>query len=52
MPQVAEGWKVQYALFSREGFTDATIETAKELSVRLVTLNEMEETFKVVYEMK
>ncbi|OGO68632.1 MAG: hypothetical protein A2Z49_00645 [Chloroflexi bacterium RBG_19FT_COMBO_56_12] len=44
MPQVTEGWKVQYALFSREGFTDATKDTAKELGVRLVTLDEIEET--------
>jgi AAA+ ATPase superfamily predicted ATPase len=44
MPQVAEGWAVQYALFSREGFTDATKEAAQELGVRLVTLQEIEET--------
>ena len=50
MPQVAEGWKVQYALFSREGFTEAAFEMARELDVRLVTLNEMEQTFKEVYE--
>ena len=48
MPQVAEGWQVQYALFSREGFTDATKETAKELGVRLVTLEQIEETLKKV----
>ena len=44
MPQVAEGWQVQYALFSREGFTKATIEMARELGVRLVTLDDMEKT--------
>jgi AAA+ ATPase superfamily predicted ATPase len=48
MPQVSEGWQVQYALFSREGFTDATKETAKELGVRLVTLEQIEETLKMV----
>jgi hypothetical protein len=46
MPVVAEGWNVQYALFSRESFTDATQELAKDLGVRLVTLGEMEETFR------
>jgi AAA+ ATPase superfamily predicted ATPase len=50
MPQVAEGWQVQYALFSREGFTDATVETARELGVRLITLEDMEKTFGEVYE--
>jgi AAA+ ATPase superfamily predicted ATPase len=45
MPQVAEGWKVQYILFSREGFTEAAQEMARELGVRLVTLAEIEETF-------
>ena len=44
MPQVAEGWQVQYALFSREGFTQATAEMARELGVRLITLDEIEET--------
>jgi len=48
MPQVAEGWHVQYALFSREGFTDATKDIANELSVRLVTLEQIEETLKKV----
>ncbi len=50
MPQVAEGWKVQYVLFSRVGFTAATKETAKELGIRLVTLDEIEETLRKVYE--
>ena len=50
MPQVAEGWQVQYALFSREGFTDATKELAQELEVKLITLNDMEKTFDEVYE--
>jgi uncharacterized protein len=45
MPQVAEGWQVQYALFSREGFTAAAAQLARELNVRLVTLDEMEQTF-------
>lgn len=50
MPQVSEGWSVQYILFSREGFTTATKETAEGLDVRLVTLVEMEETLVDVYE--
>lgn len=49
MPQVAEGWDVQYALFSREGFTDATVKAAEEQGVRLVTLVEMEETLRQAY---
>lgn len=50
MPQVAEGWQVQYALFAREGFTEAAREMAKELGVRLVTLVEIEKTIGDVYE--
>jgi AAA+ ATPase superfamily predicted ATPase len=50
MPQVVEGWQVQYALFSREGFTQAALDLARGLDVRLVTLDEMEKTFEEVYE--
>lgn len=50
MPQVSEGWQVQYALFSREGFTAAAQALARELGVQLVTLNDMEKTFLAVYE--
>ena len=50
MPQVVEGWQVGYALFSREGFTQAALDLARELDVRLVTLAEMEHTFTQVYE--
>ncbi len=50
MPQVAEGWQVQYALFSREGFTEATKDMAQELGVRLITIADMEKTFAEVYE--
>jgi hypothetical protein len=42
MPQVEEGWEVQYALFGREGFTQATQQAAQELGVRLVSLVEIE----------
>ena len=44
MPQVAEGWTVDYALFAREGFTDATQEAASEMGARLIALPEMERT--------
>ncbi len=50
MPQVEEGWQVEYILFAREGFTDAAVEMAKEQGVRLITLQEMEKTFQKVYE--
>ncbi len=43
MPQVAEGWKVDYILFSRAGFTDATKVAAKELNAQLVDLAEIEQ---------
>lgn len=44
MPQVTEtGWQVQYGLFSRHGFTPATIAAAKELKARLVSLPQMEQ---------
>ena len=50
MPQVAEGWDVQYALFSRDGFTVAASELARELNVKLITLNDMEKAFEEMYE--
>jgi len=50
MPQVTEGWKVQYALFGREGFTQATHSAAQELGVRMVSLAELENTLATIYE--
>lgn len=45
LTQVTEtGWQVQYGLFSRHGFTPATIAMAKELKARLVSLPQMEQT--------
>ncbi len=44
MPQVAEGWATQYALFARAGFTQATQTMAREQRVRLVSLEEIERT--------
>jgi hypothetical protein len=43
MPQVAVGWRTDYVLFARDGFTAATQSAAKELGVRLVTLSEIED---------
>jgi uncharacterized protein len=42
MPQVAEGWETQYILFAREGFTEASQQTATELGIRLITLPALE----------
>jgi hypothetical protein len=42
MPQVKEGWRVQYGLFAREGFTPATQEQARQIGARLVDLGELE----------
>jgi hypothetical protein len=42
MPQVEEGWQVTYALFARQGFTEATQAAARELHVQLVTLQDIE----------
>ena len=43
MPEVSEpGWKVQYGLFSREGFTTATVAAARERNARLVSLPQLE----------
>ena len=45
MPQVTEpGWRVQYGLFAREGFTDATRQAAAEIGARLVDLAGLENT--------
>jgi len=44
MPQVSEGWAVDYALFAREGFTDATRDAAQEMGARLIALPEIERT--------
>jgi len=46
MPQLADpesGWRADYALFAREGFTVATRDAARELGVRLVMLDEIED---------
>lgn len=44
MPQVAEGWSTQYALFAREGFTDALQEEARTRGAILVSLDQFEAT--------
>ena len=47
LPQLAggaePGWRADYALFARTGFTAATRLAARDLGVRLVTLEEIEE---------
>ena len=42
MPQVAQGWQTQYALFARAGFTEPTQALARELKSRLVDLDDLE----------
>jgi len=42
MPEVAEGWRTEYVLFSRNGFTEAAQALAHERAARLVTLAEVE----------
>jgi AAA+ ATPase superfamily predicted ATPase len=44
MPQVREGWRVQYGLFAREGFTPAAQEEARRIGARLIDLEELEQT--------
>ncbi|GMQ79363.1 MAG: ATP-binding protein [Anaerolineae bacterium] len=44
MPQVAEGWQTQYALFAREGFTDGLQQKAKSLDALLISLDQIEST--------
>lgn len=44
MPQVAEGWRIQYALFAREGFTDALQQQANSIDALLISLDHLEST--------
>jgi len=44
MPQVAEGWNTEYALFARGTFSEATRKEAERLNARLISLIEMERT--------
>jgi hypothetical protein len=44
MPQVAEGWQTQYALFARTGFTEALQQEARETNALLISLTQIEET--------
>ena len=43
MPQVAEGWTIQYALFARQGFTAALQQEAKDTNTLLISLQQLEE---------
>ncbi len=42
MPQVVDGWAVQYALFAREGFTDALQQEAERIGASLISLAQLE----------
>lgn len=42
MPEVAAGWQTTYALFAREGFTEATVAQANEDDVMLINLTQLE----------
>ncbi len=42
VPGGGEGWRIYYAFFAREGFTDAAREEAIQLGAMLLTLEEME----------
>ena len=42
MSQIEQGWNIQYGLFGREDFTEATKRTARELGVRLIPLKQLE----------
>jgi len=44
MPQVAEGWTTEYAVFARAGFSDALRETAVDIGAHLVPLTDLEQT--------
>jgi hypothetical protein len=44
MPQVAEGWHVQYALFARDEFTDALHQQANSIDALLISLDQIEST--------
>jgi AAA+ ATPase superfamily predicted ATPase len=44
MPQVAQGWTVQYALFARQGFTEALQQEASATSSLLISLEQLEQT--------
>jgi uncharacterized protein len=48
MPQVAAGWRAQYALFARAGFTEALQTEAAERGAALISLQELEEGLRVI----
>ncbi len=43
MPQVAEGWTTQYALFARTGFTEALQQEAADTGALLISLEQLEQ---------
>ena len=48
MPQVVEGWTTQYALFARAGFTEALQQEAAATGVRLISLEQLEQTLRSI----
>ena len=44
MPQVDEGWRSQYALFAREGFSEALQQYADSRGALLISLDQIEDT--------
>lgn len=44
MPQVSEGWNLQYVLFALKGFAEAVAEHAKSIGAMLVSLEHIEST--------
>jgi AAA+ ATPase superfamily predicted ATPase len=48
MPQVAEGWRTQYALFARAGFTEALQSEAADRGAALISLEQLEETLRII----
>lgn len=51
MPQVADGWQTEYAVFARGGFSPAAQALAHERGVRLVELGEVEQAHAEFVEM-
>jgi AAA+ ATPase superfamily predicted ATPase len=48
MPQIAEGWTTQYALFARTGFTEALQQEAAATGALLISLEQLEQTLRSV----
>ncbi len=51
MPEVAAGWRAEYALFARAGFTDAARQEAQHMGAQLVDLRAIEQAHVELVEM-